>query len=250
MQSMNHRSNALQSILGIFLQSTHTPQKVIDTLARIGISISMDSIHAGIRSLSTESQNTLQTLGKSLLASYAYDSFNVDLKTQVPLTEKSNDSLKHLTSGLLFPLQHSIIADNLKCSEELWRQSVLNPHKDLLSIHPESIDDSTPQLSRRDRFNVRMFFLDLCEHGPEYFRQFQSKIPKLDAVEEIPLVKTSITATHTMDINNSTVSRNICAVMELLAQGGVHDPTDVNMSDNPDTSQYVILIHGDLGTGE
>ncbi|KAG1904411.1 uncharacterized protein F5891DRAFT_977266 [Suillus fuscotomentosus] len=33
MQSTNRRSNALQSILGIFLQSTHTPQKVIDTLA-------------------------------------------------------------------------------------------------------------------------------------------------------------------------------------------------------------------------
>ncbi|KAG0697700.1 hypothetical protein DFH29DRAFT_771718, partial [Suillus ampliporus] len=31
MQSTNRRSNALQSILSIFLQSTHTPQKVINT---------------------------------------------------------------------------------------------------------------------------------------------------------------------------------------------------------------------------
>ncbi|KAG2120928.1 uncharacterized protein F5147DRAFT_766804 [Suillus discolor] len=255
MQSTNRRSNALQSILGIFLQSTHTPQKVIDTLACIGISISTDSINAAIRSLSTESQNTLQTLGKSLLASYAYDNFDVDLKSQVPLAEKSNDSLKHLTSGLLFPLQHGVTADDLKCSEELWRQSALNSHvplstlppkrswKDLLRIHPESKDNSTPQLSRRDQFNARMFLLDLCEHGPEYFRQFQSEIPKLDAVEEIPLVKTSITAARAMDINNSTVSGNIHAVVELLAQGGVHDPTDTNIPDNPNISQYIILIH-------
>ncbi|KAG1793671.1 uncharacterized protein HD556DRAFT_1432208 [Suillus plorans] len=237
-------------------------QKVINTLACIRISISTDSINATIRSLSTESQNTLQTLGKSLLASYAYDNFDVDLKSQVPLAEKSNDSLKHLTSGLLFPLQHGVTADDLKCSKELWRQSVLNSHvqlstlppkrswKDLLHIHPESKDNSTPQLSRRNQFNMRMFLLDLCEHGPEYFHQFQSKIPELDAVEEIPLVKMSITAACAMDINNSTISGNICAVMELLAQGGVHDPTDTNILDNPNISQYVIFIHSDLGTGE
>ncbi|KAG1839900.1 hypothetical protein DFJ58DRAFT_667470 [Suillus subalutaceus] len=33
MQSTNRKSNTLQSILGIFLQSMHTPQHVVDTLA-------------------------------------------------------------------------------------------------------------------------------------------------------------------------------------------------------------------------
>ncbi|KIJ07101.1 hypothetical protein PAXINDRAFT_35747, partial [Paxillus involutus ATCC 200175] len=58
----------------------------------------------------------------SLLASYAYDNFDVDLKSQVPTAEKSNDSLKHLTSGLLFPLVHGITVDDLKCPEELWKK--------------------------------------------------------------------------------------------------------------------------------
>jgi hypothetical protein len=232
MQSTNRRSNALQSILGIFLQSTHTPQKVIDTLSRIGISISTDSINAAIRSLSAESQNTLRSIGKSLLASYTYDNFDVDLKSQVPQAEKSHESLKHLTSGLLFPLEHGVTTDDLKCSEELWRQSALNPRaqlstlppkrswKDLLHIHPESRNESTPQLSRRDRFNARMFLSDLCEHGPLYFQQFRSDISEPEAVEEIPLIKTPITAARAMDVNNSTVSGNIRAVEELLAQGG------------------------------
>lgn len=261
MQSTNRRSNALQSILGIFLQSTHTPQKVIDTLSRIGISISTDSINAAIRSLSAESQNTLRSIGKSLLASYAYDNFDVDLKSQVPQAEKSHESLKHLTSGLLFPLEHGVTTDDLKCSEELWRQSALNPRaqlstlapkrswKDLLHIHPESRNESTPQLSRRDRFNARMFLSDLCEHGPLYFQQFRSDISEPEAVEEIPLIKTPITAARAMDVNNSTVSGNIRAVEELLAQGGIYDP-DADILDNPDISQYVILVHGDLGTGE
>ncbi|KAG1906365.1 uncharacterized protein F5891DRAFT_1125670 [Suillus fuscotomentosus] len=175
MQGTNQKSNALQSILGIFLQSVHAPQKVIDTLSRIGISISCNTINAAIRSLSAESQNTLHALGQSMLACYAYDNFNVDLKSQVPLAEKSNDTLKHLTSSLLFPLQHGITLNDLKCSEALWR--------------------------------------------------------------------------HAMDINNSTVTGNIQAVVSLLAQGGVHDPADTNLN-FPDISQHVVLFHGDLGTGE
>ena len=128
MQSVNQKSNALQSILGFFLQSVHAPYKVIDTLAHLGISISTDAINMAIQSLSVESENTLHNLRQSLLASYAYDNFDVDLKSQVPTAEKSNNSLKHLTSGLLFPLVHGVTVDDLKCSKELWKKLELNPH--------------------------------------------------------------------------------------------------------------------------
>jgi len=126
--------------------------------------------------------------------------------------------------------------------------------KDLLSIHPEAIPPrSTPTeplpLFRRDRFNAWVFLSDLCNHGPEYFRRFQSEIPDLESIDMIPLVQTPLTAARAMDINNSTVSRNIQAVVSLLAQGGVHDPADTNF-DGPDISQHVVLFHGDLGTGE
>ncbi|KAF8415174.1 hypothetical protein L210DRAFT_3323217, partial [Boletus edulis BED1] len=99
---MNQKANILQSLLGFFMQSTHTPYKVIDTFARVGVSISTDAINLAICFLSAESQNTLRDLGQSLLASYAYDNFNIDLKSDVPSVEKSTESLKHLTSGLLF----------------------------------------------------------------------------------------------------------------------------------------------------
>ncbi|KAG1768805.1 hypothetical protein EDD22DRAFT_999735 [Suillus occidentalis] len=261
MQSTNRKSNALQSILGIFLQSMHMPQHVVDTLARIGISISTDSIHSAIKSLSVESQNTMRDLGRSLLASYAYDNFDVDLKTHVPSAEKSNESLKHLTSGLMFPLQHGVTIDDLKCSEELWAMSNLNIYardndlptrktwRDLLSIHPQPLATPNSNLTRRDKFNSWMFLTDLCTHGPEYFHRFRSEIQEPEAVEQIPLVKTPIIATRAMDINNSTVSGNIRAVTELLAQGGILDPTNAE-HDTPEISQYVVLIHGDLGTGE
>ncbi|KAF9234053.1 hypothetical protein BU15DRAFT_66045 [Melanogaster broomeanus] len=262
MQSTNWKSNSLQSILGIFLQSVHAPQKVIDTLARLGVSISTDSINRAIRSLSAESQNALRELGQSLLASYAYDNFDVDLKSEVPQAEKSNDSLKHLTSGLLFPLGHGVTLEDLKCSEELWKRSALNPHVlesdlprhrtwgDLINIHPEPSNVS--RLSRTDQFNAWLFLNDLCMHGPEYFRQFKSSIQLPCTIEQIPLTKTPIFAARAMDINNSTVSGNIRAVIDLLEQGGITDcgTTLDSESDSPNISPYVVLVHGDLGTGE
>ncbi|KAG2063008.1 hypothetical protein BDR04DRAFT_1164364 [Suillus decipiens] len=35
----------------------------------------------------------------------------------------------------------------------------------------------------------------------------------------------------------------------IITIGGIYDP-DADILDNPDISQHVILIHGDLGTGE
>jgi len=166
-------------MLGIFFQSAHTLQKVIETLARIGISISTETINAAIRSLSIESAHKLRTLGQSLLAAYAYDNFDVNLKSHVPTAEKTNDSLKHLTSGLLFPLVHGATPDDLKCAEELWKRSPLNPSPDeslqtkrtwrnLLSIHPEP--KASNSLSQCDQFNSWMFLKDLCSYGPDYYK--------------------------------------------------------------------------------
>ncbi|KIK73896.1 hypothetical protein PAXRUDRAFT_177222, partial [Paxillus rubicundulus Ve08.2h10] len=59
MQSTNQKSNSLQGVLGIFLQSVHALQKVIDTLVQLGVLISTDSINHAIHSLSTKSQNAL-----------------------------------------------------------------------------------------------------------------------------------------------------------------------------------------------
>ncbi|KIK26861.1 hypothetical protein PISMIDRAFT_79972, partial [Pisolithus microcarpus 441] len=62
MNGWNQKSNVLQSLLGLFLQSAHTPYKVIDTLAHLGISISADTINMAVQSLSKESHSSLQCL--------------------------------------------------------------------------------------------------------------------------------------------------------------------------------------------
>lgn len=53
-----------------------------------------------------------------------------------------------------------------------------------------------------------------------------------------------------MEYVNSTVSGNIESVIGLLAQAGIQDLMETHGPDMPDTSDYVMLFHGDLGMGE
>ncbi|KAF8233553.1 hypothetical protein L208DRAFT_1377220 [Tricholoma matsutake] len=59
-QSTNEQCNYLQSVLGIFFHSTAVPEKVIETLAHAGLSISQSSIHNAVKSLSQEAGQKIQ----------------------------------------------------------------------------------------------------------------------------------------------------------------------------------------------
>ncbi|KAG2154427.1 uncharacterized protein EDB93DRAFT_1239484 [Suillus bovinus] len=232
MRSTNQRSNTLQSLVEMFLQSMYTPQKVIETLKRMVVSVSVNAIFAATRSLLAQTHRTLHSLGQSLLAAYVYDNFDVDLKTHEHKIKNSTESLKHLTSSLMFPLQHCASQEDLRCSEELWLKLSLNLRaevllkqgwKDLLSLQPD-----TPNLAGLTRHRL---------HEPEL-------------VEGIPIVKTPTMAALAMDVSNSTVAGNIQSVINLLKQGGITEPDIFDDPEIPDISEDAIMFHGDLGTGE
>ncbi|KAG2030607.1 hypothetical protein BDR03DRAFT_936609 [Suillus americanus] len=238
MQTVNQKSNVFQSIFGIFLQSAHAPQKVIDTLSWMGICVSVDSINTAVVLLSREAHRGMSALRKTLLASYAYDNFDMDLKST-----------------------HGVTLHDLCCLKALWETSLLNPQvnhmdmswakkgwKDLLALHPDSLNQAG--LSHRDCFNSWKILSDVIDHGPIYFRQFKEWLEDPEAVEMIPMTKTPILASRTMDISNSTVAGNIDSVLELLKQGGIKDPAECDPPQALDVSDYVVLLHGDLGTGE
>ncbi|KAG1731092.1 uncharacterized protein EDB91DRAFT_1238991 [Suillus paluster] len=202
MQVTNQKSNSFQSIFGIFPQSAHTPQKIIDTLSQMGVCVSVDSINAAVISLSKKAHCSISALGQTLLASYTYDNFDVNLKSTVHT--------------------HGITLDDSHCSNNLWETSLLNLQ--ILS--------------------------DLIKYGPTCFRQFKNCLQDLQSVEMIPATKTLILASQAMDIRNSTVSRNINSVLELLKQGNIEDPAECDPLQELDVLNYVVLFHSDLGTGE
>jgi hypothetical protein len=95
-------------------------------LSRMGVSISVKSIHNMIASLSNNTQRAIRSLGQTLIAAYAYDNFDVNLKKSVLTTESSADTLVHMTSGDLMRLEH-VSTEELRCLQLLWESSVLNP---------------------------------------------------------------------------------------------------------------------------
>jgi hypothetical protein len=266
MQSRNNKCNALESIIGIFLHSTNTPEKVIQALAHMGISISLAAIHTAIHSLSLETHETLRKMGQTLIVGYAYDNFDIDFKTAVPTIEKIGDTLTHLTSGSLIMLEHGVTNKDLKCSKALWSKSALNPQQknpppeytamDLLKLHPEV--DHPSGLTRRERFNAWKFRKDIYEHGPSYFQQFAPDLGLPETIEQIPVVKMRYAPARSMDVNESTHSGNISAITNLVHQGGVGDP-DAQTEREKQTQwtrrmlsllEYVVIFFGDLATFE
>jgi hypothetical protein len=268
MQSRNAKCNALESVFGIFLHSTNTPEKVIQALAHMGITISTSAIHTAIHALSAETYETLREMGQTLLAGYAYDNYDVDFKTVTPTIEKAGDTLTHLTSGTLIMLEHGVTQEDLKCSEELWHKSPLNPLlespplprtcRDLLNLHPEV--DHPSGLTRRQRFISWKFQSDLIEYGPIYFRKFSTSLPAVETIDQIPVIKMRYAPARSMDVNESTHAGNIGAMSSLLDQGGVGDAHDeaseaakqkrLHVRKMVSILNYVVLFFGDLATFE
>ncbi|KIL59611.1 hypothetical protein M378DRAFT_14729 [Amanita muscaria Koide BX008] len=255
MQGANRKANTFASIFGIFLHSCRTPQRVIIALQRMGLCIGRTTIHSAINSLLINTSEKLLELGKTGCIALAYDNFDVDLKTSTPVVEKTGDSLRHLTSGLMFVLQHGVKSEDLRFSDYLWQRSEYNPvnigkplsrktYYDLLELCHEDgdadIEDS------REIFNTWVFLRDLVEHV-DGFDNLRTQLKEPDVIEQIPVAKTDIYPAYAMDVNNSTVSGNIQAIELLMAQVGYGSPDD---EDAIDIGESVMLIHGDLGTGE
>ena len=253
MQSSNQKANTLASILGIFLHSCRTPQKVINALARMGLSISRTTIHSAINSLSSNMYHSLRELGKTRCLALAYDNFDIDLKISVPVVEKAGETLKHLTSGLVFPLQHGTKPEDLRYSEYLWEKSEYNPNSNGVMNKKTYFDlallfREPSELNSRDEFNAWVFLHDLLENV-EGFEYLQSEVGQPNVIEQIPVVKTDIFPAYAMDVNNSTISGNIQAIERLMQQVGYGGTADDDQ-DTVDVSEYVVPVHGDLGTGE
>lgn len=254
MQTTNQHCNALQCIVGLFLHTCHVPQAAIALLARMGCSISTSSIDNAVTSLSKESATVIQQIGKTLLASFVYDNIDPDIRRLVPTVENPQNTLIHLTAGMIVPLQHGVTKDDLNCSQELWEKqrnmsSAMIDMYQLQKIHPDNVKHPSGLL-RRQRFNAWVILYTLVEHGPVWFQQFKGKLGKPEVIEKIPIAKSRHVPVKTMDINPSSTGANADVLTEMFRQAGIGDPMEDGQAHVTDVGNMVILVHGDLGTGE
>ncbi|KAG6848383.1 hypothetical protein H0H93_000710 [Arthromyces matolae] len=257
LQSTNARCNALQTVTGVFLHSCNTPETVREFLAHAGLSVSSSSINNAVASLSEQSVKRMRETGRTLMAAYAYDNLDIDLKHSVPTLEKGQDTLIHLTTGTMLPL-HDVPDGALDCSKEMWEHSTLNPDvqrsqippvvtiEQLVGLYSESAHPSG--LNRRQRYNAWKFLETLVLYGPETLQKHRVKLGEPEEVEAIPVQKTSQVPLSTIDIAPSTAAQNSEALEAFFKQAGVGDASEIPHV--RDIGNNVVLVFGDLLTGE
>ncbi|KAK7678135.1 hypothetical protein QCA50_018928 [Cerrena zonata] len=258
LQSTNQKCNAFAATIGLFLHSTSTPELVIEVFAHAGLSISLSAIHTMIDSLSTTSGERLQELMKTYVACFAWDNFDIDLRSWLPTVERPGTTLQHGTSALAFPLAHGVTSEHLKCAAELWATDPLNPNippsqhrpkRTWVDCLPRPIPNYTtvsevPSFYRILAWHFRRVLVEHCAE----FKHFRKQLGAPETMMQIPVEKTTHIPCRAMDINSSTADGQAQIAESLFSQSNLGDPTDT--PGVVDIREHVVLVHGDLGTGE
>lgn len=257
LNSSNRLSNALQTVISMFLHAANAPETVHELLARMGLATSTTTTHNAINNLAIQAKQDIRTLGQTMQALYSFDNVDIFLRHATP-SITHEDSLIHLTSAISFPL-NNVSANDLRCSDSL-KSRISMAHdarmQGLAPVSPKRLADLYREphvthpsgLRHRQCFHAYMFLRNLIEYGPAYFRQFKNTLPEPEAVEQIPLAKTEHVPLMTLEVNPSTVSGNAEVLTRIFRQAGIGDVSED--SHVQDIGGYVVLVSGDLLTGD
>ncbi|KAF8961387.1 hypothetical protein BDZ97DRAFT_1664374, partial [Flammula alnicola] len=236
LQSTNERCNYLQGVLGLFFHSTCVPEKVVETLAHSGLSISLTAIHQAVKSLSKEASIRLKSAVRSLQTAFAYDNFDIAFKTAQPTVEHHN-SFVSATSATAIPLFNIVDRDALRCSNFLWERNPENPSdlsipitfnvNDLLrELHEKSVSHRRLPNERLSPFlqTYAWHVRNILVTHHDRFAHFRDDNRKPVPLVEIPVHKTTQIPCRAMKIKESTLDGNMEVMEALLRQGGIGEP--------------------------
>ena len=120
--SSNERFNALQCIIGFFLESKCTPEGVTELLAHMGVSASTQTTRNMVKSLTKSAIARNKHLPRSM---FIYDNFDMDFKVAQPTIGKIG-SHTSMTSATFAPYAQGSTLQDLKFTRELHATSRFN----------------------------------------------------------------------------------------------------------------------------
>ncbi|KAH7335286.1 hypothetical protein B0J17DRAFT_69630 [Rhizoctonia solani] len=254
MTSSNMRCNSLQAVVGLFVHSTNVPEKVVELLSRMGVCIAPNSINSMVGHMSTEAQRLLKEELPKLLTALGYDNLEIRFDTEQP-TATNQGKLVSLATATCVPLRPGTKKEHLRWSKRLWEQSefnlyriralVVGSHEVLLELFNKvsrvPLEESIESLYA---WHVRKILLsDDVDTIPvdlkEKFRHEDLGLPVFRS--QIEHAQTTQQPMRSMVVNLSETQANAAEIEYMLEQGGVQ---------TEDLEEYVILCHGDLGTGK
>ncbi|KAG8730921.1 hypothetical protein FRC10_002263, partial [Ceratobasidium sp. 414] len=242
-------------IVGLFAHINDASEEMVEFLSHAGLSISPQSISGMVKNMSTEAERSLKSELAHLSSAMAYDNLEVRFDTEQP-TPENPGGLVGMTTGAFIPLRLGATKDDLCVSKELWARSIFNPHRTLppvvfsheriMSIWRQSSLEAEDPRSIHSYFAwlVRDMLLNdnvntISPALKQHFRKEELGLPV--ARSSIPPTKTTHKPMRTMNISVSSTHGNAEAIENMLAQGGAVPAS---------LETHIILVHGDLGTGE
>ncbi len=79
--SSNQKFNVFQAVIGFFLESKQCPEIILEMVAHMGISVSVQSVLWMVNSLSKKAEERMKTLGPS---NNIYDNFDMEFPVAHP----------------------------------------------------------------------------------------------------------------------------------------------------------------------
>ncbi|KAG8750593.1 hypothetical protein FRC14_000370 [Serendipita sp. 396] len=254
MFTKNQKANALQSLVSVYFRSTDTPERVIQIMARMGISLSTTSGLQAIASLSKYAENRVKEVGKTLLAAPAYDNINIAFKVTNP-THENQSRMVNMTTATLVMLEDAKKED-LEVCKELWSKSpynrrAINPisHRlDTSTLFPMEKDVAGLTGVKRVRrslswhiIRIMLEFMAKKEHkrAVAYLKELG---PTPGEVDQLPIKRSVQHPLRAMEEDESTNQGNANVCDDIQRQIGL-DGTGL-------LQEYVQILHGDLATLE
>jgi hypothetical protein len=241
--SSNKNFNALQCIVGFFLESKCAPENIVELLSHMGVSVSTQTNRNIVNSLTKSARLRNKNLPDSM---FIYDNFDLDFKTAQPTLGNTGTHIS-MTSATFAPYANCEMAD-LRFAKELHETSRFN--KDIMPgdprVYTPRVRDIVPQwdhavgvdpLIKALAWHLRAI---LVQQEPG-FDIFKLALGLPDVVDALPVVKTRQFPANAINADEGQNDGNWQVLESLLEQSSV--PT-------AKLEETVILIHGDLATKE
>lgn len=265
--------NAFAMNFGLFLHASGTSQRAIHALSQVGISTSPSSINRTVEALSKDTHKAMQHAGQSLQYTMVYDNLVIDFGSPgQSIVEQLQKTMRNITTGTF--INHHFNPDDLRCAEEIRRTDRYNDrvdhsqdkqynYYDLLDTYDSDLSDASQSSSSqssddedaclRPHFFAWILREAICTHGPAFFHVFRARNVRPETLEQLPIRKTEQVPCRAMKYENSTVNGNIESIEDMMEQAGIRRTSETASQvpgELPSVSEYVLIVSGDLGSGE